>query len=273
MTAKTTALLTSGFNRLKQMRHGYMLYNRNDQYIGKSLEHYGEYSEQELLLLKQLIRPGDTVLDIGANIGAHTLFFAKTVGPTGAVLAFEPQRVVFQTLCANMALNSLTNVNCYPVAIGDQNGPIIVPDLDYEQEYNYGGVDLSGDLHGEKVPLLTIDDFGLPGCSLIKIDVEGMEENALRGARNTIQRCRPVLYVENDRKEKSAQLISYIDSLGYRMYWHLPRLFNPDNYFANPENIFGNIASINMLCISADSATEIEGLRPVTGPDSDWRGD
>lgn len=273
MTAKPTALLVSGFNCLKQVRHGYMLYNRNDKYIGKSLEHYGEYSEQELLLLKQVIRAGDTVLDIGANIGVHTLFFAKAVGPVGAVLAFEPQRIVFQTLCANMALNSLTNVNCYRAAIGDQNGSIVVPELDCEQEQNYGGVSLCGDFQGEKVPLLTIDDFGLPSCGLIKIDVEGMEENVLRGARDTIQRFRPALYIENDRPEKSAQLISYIDSLGYRMYWHIPRLFNPDNYFANRENIFGDVVSVNMLCIHVGVGADIEGLRPITNPNSDWRVD
>jgi FkbM family methyltransferase len=267
----TEPLLTSGFNCLKQARHGYMLYNRNDRFVGKSLELYGEYSEEELQFLKQGIRPGDTVLDVGANIGAHTLFFAKSVGPAGVVLAFEPQRVPFQTLCANMALNGLINVICHHTAIGDRNGTIAVPCLDYEQAHNYGGVELVGDLQGEAVPLRTIDDFGLTRCNLIKVDVEGMEEAVLRGARDTIRRLKPVLYVENDRKEKSAQLISYIGSLGYRMYWHLPRLFNPDNYFANPENVFGNFASANMLCVHADAAVGIEGLRPVTGPDSDWR--
>ena len=102
-------LLTVGFNRLKACRHGWMLYNVNDIYIGRSLDLYGEYSEGEIALFRQFLRPGDVVVEIGAHIGTHTVFFAKTVGPTGVVFAFEPQRVVHQTLCANIALNSLSN--------------------------------------------------------------------------------------------------------------------------------------------------------------------
>ena len=106
------------FNRFKACRHGTMLYNVNDAYVGKSFELYGEFSQGETELFGQILEPGNIVLEVGANIGAHTLFLAKAVGPQGAVLAFEPQRVVFQTLCANMALNSITNVRCQQAALG-----------------------------------------------------------------------------------------------------------------------------------------------------------
>src|SRR5262249_49184020 len=91
-------LLAGDFNHLRKCRHGYVLYNINDMYVGRSFDLYGEFSEEEALLFEQVSRPGDVVMDIGANIGAHTLVMAKRVGPTGKVLAFEPQRVVFQTL-------------------------------------------------------------------------------------------------------------------------------------------------------------------------------
>src|SRR2546421_9260159 len=96
-------ILQSAFNRMKRCRHGYMLYNVHDQYIGRSLDRYGEYSEGEIELFSQLIKPNDVVIDVGANIGAHTLWFAQRTLPDGIVIAFEPQRLVFQTLCANMA--------------------------------------------------------------------------------------------------------------------------------------------------------------------------
>src|SRR3954465_1933985 len=95
------------FTVLTQTRHGQMLVNRHDVYIGRSLELYGEWSEGEIDLFRQVLRPGMVVADAGANIGTHTVARAQMVAPNGVVYAFEPQRIVFQTLAANVALNSL----------------------------------------------------------------------------------------------------------------------------------------------------------------------
>ena len=65
-----------GFNHLVEARHGYVLYNVNDRYIGRSVEHYGEWSPGETALFAQFCRPGHYVVDVGANIGTHTLAFA-----------------------------------------------------------------------------------------------------------------------------------------------------------------------------------------------------
>ena len=99
----------AGFNHLIEGRHGYVLYNVNDRYIGRSVENYGEWSPAETALFARFCRPGDYVVDVGANIGTHTLAFARLVGERGRVFAFEPQRMVAQVLAANAALNSLTN--------------------------------------------------------------------------------------------------------------------------------------------------------------------
>ena len=69
--------------RLKATRYGLMLYHPKDAYIGRSFDLYGEFSEGEVGLFRQLLQPGAVVLDIGANIGAHTLYFAAAVGPAG----------------------------------------------------------------------------------------------------------------------------------------------------------------------------------------------
>ena len=69
-----------GFNHLVEARHGYVLYNVKDRYIGRSVEHYGEWSPGETALFGQLCRPGHYVVDVGANIGTHTLAFARLVG-------------------------------------------------------------------------------------------------------------------------------------------------------------------------------------------------
>ena len=269
-TPQPPALGEVGFNRLKPCRHGTMLYNPNDRFVGRSLDLYGEFSEGEAALFGQCVKRRHVVLDIGANVGAHTLFFADAVGPGGRVLAFEPQRLVFQTLCANVALNGLTNVHCRNEAVGAEPGTVRVPVLDPEKEQNFGGLSLAGQregkTEGEPVPRVTVDGLDLGRCHFMKVDVEGMEVSAIEGAAETIRRHRPLLYVENDRREHSDALIRLIASLDYRLYWHLPRLFNPDNFAANPDNVFGDIISRNMLCVPTESTVKVEKMQPVEMP-------
>jgi FkbM family methyltransferase len=262
---------TSGFNRLARTRHGPLVYNRHDVYIGKSLAELGEFSENEIELFRQCVRPGATVVEAGANMGVHTVALARLVGESGMVHAIEPQRIVFQTLCANVALNSLTNVRCHHAAVGDKVGSILVPLLDFNQPNNFGGLALGGYEEGERVPLITIDSLRLARCDFLKIDVEGMELAALRGAEETIRRFRPLIYTENDRQDKSSVLIEALFALGYRLYWHVPRYYSPANYYGNPQNIFGNLSSLNMFGVHSSMRTDIQGLAPITSPQSDWR--
>jgi FkbM family methyltransferase len=262
--SRTRLLETGGFNQLLAGRDGYFLYNRNDHYIGRSIEQYGEFSALEMKLFGQLCNPGSVVIEIGANIGAHTVGLARLVGSQGRVLAFEPQRLPFQTLCANIALNSLDNVDCFWAAVGSQDGYINVPDLNPRKEYNFGGVTLVGSQSGSRVACLTLDQYlTLPKVDVIKIDVEGMEAEVLRGGERLLKHFKPVLYVENDRLEKSEGLNHLIASFDYRMYWHCPPLFNPDNFFANKENSYPNVVSANMLCLHRDSPIRTTGFQEV----------
>ena len=262
---RTLLLDDAGFNQLVRGRDGYFLYNRNDPYIGRALEKYGEYSRQEMVLFRQIVRAGDVVVEVGANIGVHTLGLARAVGPAGRVLAFEPQRLVFQTLCANVALNSLDNVDCRWAALGTQDGMITVPELDPRASLNFGGVSLLEGGSGFQVACMPLDRLGtLPRVNFVKIDVEGMEAEVLRGGTQLLARFKPVLYVENDRIEKSEDLIRLIAGLGYRLYWHLPLLFDADNYFRDPEDVFPNMISCNMLCLHQDLKTQLEGFQEIT---------
>ena len=255
-----------GFNRLKQCRYGLMLYNPNDVVLGRSLDLYGEFSEGEAVLFLEAVKPGQLVLDIGANIGAHTLVFSKAVGAEGHVFAFEPPRLSFQTLFANMALNGITNAACHYKAVGEDIGSIRVPFLDPYVENNFGGLGLKGQQGGEPVEQISIDSLNLNQCHFMKIDVEGMECQVLKGAKETIGRHRPILYVENDREEHSEELIRLIASMNYRLYWHRMLVFNPDNFAANPDNVFSNMVSTNMMCVPDESPLDMSLMTPVETP-------
>ncbi len=247
-----------------------MVFLRADRYVGASLDLYGEYCFSESQVFEQLLSPGDTVVEVGANIGAHTVHLAQLVGPAGRVLAFEPQHVVFQILCANIVLNEAFNVRTFNAGSGDAAGTVKLPDIDYAlAESNFGGVSLIGASQGNDIPIIPLDTLDLPSLRLIKIDVEGMEAQVIKGAVAQLSRHRPILYVENDWRDKSPELISLIQSLGYDLWWHFAPLFSQDNYLKVTENIFGAVTSINMLCLPKEEARNITGLREITGPD-DW---
>jgi FkbM family methyltransferase len=251
------------FNRIAQCRYGLMVYNVNDLYVGRAFDAYGEFSEGEVTLFTALVRPGDVVVEVGANMGAHTVPLAQLAGPSGAVYAFEPQRLPFQLLCANAALNSLANVWAMQAAVGTGEGMVRVPDLNPRNVQNFGGLSLPEQQLGEEVPVIALDELTLERCRLLKVDVEGMELDVLKGAARLIERCRPLAYVECDRKEKATELLQHLLACRYRVYWHAPPLFNPNNFRKNADNAYGHTVSLNVLCVPSEMPDPVNGLTPI----------
>lgn len=269
-TATTSSLLSGDLTALRHTRHGLMRYFRNDVFIGTALSEYGECEVLQGDALAQLVKPGETALDIGANIGVHTLRLADAVGPNGRVFAFEPQRRVFQVLCCNLAQNEVPNVHAYFAAVGRSNGIATIPTPNYAQAGNYGAVSVT-DGEGDAVPMMTIDSLKLDPVHLMKIDVEGMEADVLAGAKMTIKRHRPVLYVENDRKAKSPSVIRFLQNTDYRLWWHFPLLFNRNNHAGNKTNRFGGIQSINVLAVPVERRADIRDMTEITSPTDWWK--
>jgi FkbM family methyltransferase len=259
---------------VKRCKHGLFMYNRNDAFISRGLDLYGEWCEMEIQVLRGFISPGDVVIDAGANIGTHAVAFANLVGPTGVVHAFEPQRRNFVQLAGNVALNGLDNVICHHKAVGDVMGEIKLPPLPpSDTTFNFGAMSImDGPSNGERVPLVTLDSLELPACRLIKIDTEGMEPQALRGAASLIERCRPIIYVENAEDGASARLNEIINAFGYRAYWSVHWLYNEHNFYCNTENIWKTtVPASNLLCLPKESNVTLAGYEPFLGPDDDWK--
>src|SRR5450432_2523093 len=105
--------MASSDTKTLQTRHGPRLALVGDRYITGSLERYGEFSPGEWELFAQLVKPGMTVVEAGANIGSHSVALARACFP-GPLYLFEPQHRVFQILCANLALNGIGNAIAYP---------------------------------------------------------------------------------------------------------------------------------------------------------------
>ncbi len=263
-------LVESAYMAVKKCRHGTMMYNVNDAFIGRSLDLYGEWCDDETFVLGHIVKAGDVVVDVGANIGTHTVFFAQRVTPVGLVIAFEPQRLIFQTLCGNVALNGLTNVVTFQAAVGEARGKLTFPPIDPRITFNFGAVRGTSAGAGEAVDLLPIDELCLPRCTLLKVDVEGMEASVIAGAKDTIARCRPALFLENDTVERSREVLEAVESVGYKAYWHIASYFSTKNFFENKENVFGRYQpEANILCVPKECP--FTGLPEVLGADDDWR--
>lgn len=256
---------------LVEARHGWMLVNPQDIYIGRAVLTYGEYGEIEWQMLEKIMRAGKDAVEVGANIGTHTVSMGRKLAGMGRrLLAVEPQPVVFQNMCANVALNALFNVITANAAASDAPGWLSFSPQDYLQPGNFGGVSMREEGRGNqrvravRLDELVTEDFDV---GLIKIDVEGFEQKVLQGATGTIARCRPFIYLENDRPEHSKALIEWLWAANYKLWWHRPRLFNPENFAGNSENIYGHTVSLNMVAIPAELPGNIKGLAPVENSD------
>jgi FkbM family methyltransferase len=260
-----TIYYPNNMNVVQNCRHGKMLFSDHDAYVGRSLSLYGEYSETETKLLVHAVKEGGIVVEAGANIGSLTVPLAQKVGRAGMVYAFEPQRTTYYALCGNVFVNNLKNTFCFQRALGNATTLVMIPDIDYDFAGNYGAYSLHQDTGFDRVPnkvpveMNRLDDFGLPGCDLLKVDVEGMEIEVLKGAENLIRANKPVMYVENDRLESRNELYAWITAQGYECWQHFPRLYSENNYHGgiNP-NVFGDCISANLLCIHKDSALKKE---------------
>lgn len=243
-------------------RHGRLRFLTTDRGVGRSLAAYAEHAEAELALLAQLVSPGDTVLEAGAHVGVHTVFLARAVGPEGCVLAYEPQRRLWDLLRENLASNGLAQARPVLEALGAVRGLIHVPPVDYGAPGDFGALRLGGTA-GETVAIETIDGLALPALRLIRVAATGMQAEVLRGARDTLWRLRPLLYVNNEDPLLSPQLVALVQAHGYRLWWHAPPRFNPSNFAGESADFLGATRSVNLLCVPEESGIAVSGLVEV----------
>ncbi len=189
----------------------------------------GQRDPEVMTFLRGWIRPGFVVCDIGANVGTYTVPLARLVGPSGRVVAFEPNRTTCACLSQNVRQNRLGNVRIVRAAAGDRASHarlIVTPD-------NLGETHLAspddGSARGERVEVTTLDaevsKLRLPRVDFIKIDVEGFELTALRGAVQTL-RANPRLVVQTEIVPTHAsrygygvdELVAFFATHGYSPY-------------------------------------------------------
>merc|ERR1712150_22015 len=196
-----------------------------------NIRRYGTFHPRQSYELQKLVNRGDTVVDAGANLGAYTVSLATRVGETGMVHAFEPFRLIYQKMIANVALNGLANVHAYNQALGQNYSRVraYAPDittvtvpssmqvLNQMSHEEANKISMHYTTAKEPIRIVPLDSLGLRRLTLLKIDVEDMEVDVVLGGRHTIRRCHPTIWAESVQHFNSGdrQFVRTMQSFGY----------------------------------------------------------
>jgi FkbM family methyltransferase len=256
----------------KRCRWGDFLLLRGDL-LSEFVNLYGEWCEGEVELFRSLLSADSTVIEVGSYIGMHSVPLSKCCSH-GRVFCYEPQRVIFQVMCANLALNNCVNVFASQFAVGKENSILEIESSAYDKPWNYGAFSLTtgfsteghfgGSVTKEPVTVVRLDDEAIlhkiERLDLLKIDTEGFEVNVLDGAATLIQECKPFIFVENNRREHFDTLVANLMDRGYRCYWFCSRRGRENNFNRAFWMVQGH--DVNMICVSEDKP-QPTNLAPV----------
>jgi FkbM family methyltransferase len=206
--------------------------------VGYNLLERASYDAEEVSIALQLLGfrrrhfgDGVVAVDCGANIGVHTVAWAKGMTGWGQVVAIEAQERIFYALAGNITINNCFNAHAVHAAVGAQAGTLRVPVPDYRAPASFGSMELrktdATEFIGQEidyseqklvnVPMMSIDSMNLLRLDLLKIDVERMELEVLEGAKATLARLLPIIIVEG-LKAPQAEITAVLASYGYEWF-------------------------------------------------------
>jgi len=180
----------------------------------------GTFEPDVTRIIESFCQPGWTILDVGANIGAHTLRFGKVAGSSGRVYAFEPTDYAYRKLLRNIALDHLDSTEAFQVAVSNRSQSRQT--VNYRSSWRSDGRNVSG---AGVVDFVRLDDWcaenGVERIDCIKVDVDGDEWPVLQGAEGILRRYRPLIIIEIGawhflRTDENP--LSLLKELGYR-FW------------------------------------------------------
>ena len=193
--------------------------------------------------LREYLPKDGVVIDVGANLGFTALIFAKHVGPSGRVYAFEPSPAAYAKLLEVVEKNQLGNVQCFNLGCGStrRSETLLVPASSGNATIRRSGVHLTGTCREMNIEIDTLDNMILSlaqKIDFLKIDTEGFEDQVLAGADEVVRRDRPVIYLELSQEygDSSARAVEWLRARGYTFERDpdLASAHNGDNFLAIP---------------------------------------
>jgi FkbM family methyltransferase len=254
----------------------------SDSFLASVISITGEWEMEVQALLSHFLEPGDIAVDCGANYGIHTLAMARQVGSTGRVISFEPQPAIFSALHTNIALNDFPWVEPKNMGVGARSGFFDVP-LRVQNSGAFSlrdaGFSRSGTTSEVKrrIPVVSLDEAmaSYPCPSVLKIDVEGMELEVLKGAESILFSCSPVIFLEyhfvrsrdDALSERTPEILQILWDHGYSIHWACMLYAYESNFSRARELKGGSGISPNLLAVPSayreeECASDDGGVEP-----------
>ncbi len=204
--------------------NGLLCFVSTKDLIGWKIFFFGEYEADTNRVLAKYIKPGDTVIEAGANIGSETLLISKLIG-SGKLFAFEPNPYTFERMKMNLQINELTNVEACDIALGEQDGVIhfnIYPknfcNSGMSSKYMETSRTRKIDIVQQKLDSF-VQQHGIAKVDFIKMDIQGAEMDMISGGLETIRRDKPSIFTEACEPYNDTKLLyRTLKDCGYNIY-------------------------------------------------------
>jgi FkbM family methyltransferase len=213
-------LFTKGDLVIKHGKHKFNFYGGGDR--GEILYHafWDKMFFEDIEKIRKYIKLGDTVIDVGGNLGFFVLILNELVGNSGKIYSFEPSKNLIQKLASTIQINNLQNVTLINLAIGDSEGTTTLHYHTKQSGLSSIVIDSKNNSLSEEIKITTLDKYSvnLSGrIAFIKIDTEGYEPQVLRGAKELIKRDKPTIYIElgGDHQKSSIEALQILKELDY----------------------------------------------------------
>jgi precorrin-6B methylase 2 len=216
---------------MAETRVGIVQYLPQDTPVGDSIRWYGEYLQLQLDVLLSMIRPGATVVEVGAGVGIHSLALARAIGNEGHLMLYESRLLHQRILRQNLAANEAKNVTIMRRSLGDPASPS----------------------NGNPIAIEALNDLRLERLDIIKINGSVVAADVIAGATEAMWRLRPLLFALELDKDALASVAAAARDLGYRCWKMETPLFNSGNFNRREEDIFGGRKIVSVLGIPEET--------------------
>ena len=232
-----------GLSAVAETRVGILQYLPDEPIVGDAIGWYGEYLQPQLDLLARIVRPGATMMEVGAGVGAHAVFLGTMLGEAGHLFLYESRPVLQRILRQNLAANRVSNVTLMRRALGSQG-----------QEGGTAGVEGSA---AEIPHTETLDELQLERLDWLKVDASVAALDVLAGASETLWRLRPRLFLTAPTEAVVTEIADRVKECGYRCWRMATPLFNPENFNRREADIFSGRIALSVLAIPEEVEVDV----------------
>jgi len=220
-----------------ETRIGILQYLPDEPIIGDAIGWYGEHLQPQLDLLARLVRPGSTMMEVGAGVGAHAVFLGRLLGEAGHLFLYESRPVQQRILRQNLAANGVSNVTVMRRTLGSRSAE---------------------DTAGNAPPTTeTLDELQLERLDWLKVDASGDALDVLVGASETLWRLRPLLFLAAADEQTLGELAERAREFSYRCWRMETALFNPQNFNRRETDIFDGRTALALLAIPEEIDVDV----------------